>query len=349
VVLIRKKGEGSVMGTDIIPYDMYHPHLGYTLLITCLAWACVGLYGRHCIPQRPRQRSRLYALAIVLPIYAEVVSYLIYVLRPAPETPVGYTLTHFHALVLQRLPIDTFLEPSTEEIALIVLALIALVSLLRFGYGTLRLALVLRNAPSLEQSAYAQLADIFGETATQFGRPAPAVRVIRQKAPLAFTTGLIRPRIYISSELLDLLSPDEAIAVLCHEWAHVLRRDTLWNWTVRLLRDVLFFLPGNHLFWRAMIASQDEACDALAAQITQQPLVLARALVKVSAAWHTHAVILPLRIVSPLALAYATPRARVEHMIRISDAAQPTDRAPGAYILAAVLLLLAVLPALLGS
>jgi Zn-dependent protease with chaperone function len=149
--------------------------------------------------------------------------------------------------------------------------------------------------------------------------------------------------------LLELLSTDEALAVLCHEWAHVLRRDTLWNWAVRLLRDVLFFLPGNHLLWQSMIDSQDEACDALAAQITKKPLVLARALVKVSSAAQAQTIKLPIPIVSSFALARATPHMRVEQMIRISDAAQPSGRAHGAYILAGVLLLLAVLPALLGS
>jgi hypothetical protein len=52
------------MSTDIIPYDLYHPHLGYTLAITCLAWVSVALYGRWRLAQRPKLRSRLYALAI---------------------------------------------------------------------------------------------------------------------------------------------------------------------------------------------------------------------------------------------------------------------------------------------
>src|SRR5262245_7524802 len=146
------------MGTDIIPYDPYHPHLGYTLAITCMAWVCVGMYSRFRLQQRPKQRIRLYALAIGLPIYAESASYLIYRLRPAPDTPIGYALSHFHAFILQRLPLDTFLEPLTEEVALGLLVLITIASLGRFGYGTWQLTSMLRSAKPLGITPHAHLA-----------------------------------------------------------------------------------------------------------------------------------------------------------------------------------------------
>jgi hypothetical protein len=61
----------------------------------------------------------LYALAIVLPSYAEATAYLIDLIRPEPDTPLGYLLTHIHAYVLQRIPIDSFLSPITEDIVLV--------------------------------------------------------------------------------------------------------------------------------------------------------------------------------------------------------------------------------------
>jgi Zn-dependent protease with chaperone function len=338
------------MGTDIISYDLYHPHLGYTLLITCLAWVCIALYSRFLLPQQPKQRIKLYVLAIVLPIYAELVSFLIYLLRPAPDTPIGYALSHFHAFVLQRLPLDTFLEPMTEELALCLLALILIGSLARFGYGTWQLMSILRGAKLLCATPHAHLETQLAEATARLGRAAPKVMVIQHEAPLAFTIGLLTPAIYISSGLLELLAPNELVAVLCHEWAHILRRDNMWNWAVRLLRDLLFFLPGNHLLWRSMIASQDEACDAIAAEMTQEPLVLARALVKVAGAWQQHKVPAALPVASPFALATASPRSRIEQMIRMSNSdGAPAGGAIGAYVLAIILLVLAVLPALLGS
>jgi Zn-dependent protease with chaperone function len=338
------------MGTDIIPYDPYHPHLGYTLAITCLAWVCVALYNRFRLQQCPQQRTRLYALAIGLPIYAEAVSYLIYLFRPAPDTPIGRALSRFHAFVLQSFPIDTFLEPFVGGIALALLVLVTIGSLARFAYGTCRLTSVLRSAQSLEATRHAYLAVQLAQATTHLGYTPPKILVIDHDAPLAFTIGLLAPAIYLSSGLLRLLTPDEVVAVLCHEWAHVLRRDNLWNWAVRLLRDLLFFLPGNHLLWRCMVASQDEACDALAAEMNREPLVLARALVKVAAAWRQCKSPAPLLDASPFALATASPQSRIEQMIRISDSnAVPSGRAIGAYVLAGMLLVLAVLPALLGS
>ena len=337
------------MGADIIPYDPYHPHLGYTLLITCLAWVSVGVYSRSFLRRSPRTRTILYALAIVLPIYAEATAFVINRLRPEPDTPIGYVLTHIHAHVIQRIPIDSFLSPTVGEVVLIVLTGLIIGSLARFLIGAYQLNRALVSAVPIARTEHAALVADLLATDTARVHKLPEIFVSDVDAPLAFTTGMLFPRIYITNSLLELLTQDEMIGVLCHEWAHVLRRDNLWNWLVRLLRDLSWFLPGSHIAWHSMVASQDEACDALAASMTRQPLVLARALVKVAGAWN---VATPsLRTVSSFARASATPRERVEQMIWLSGENEALGRsvAFGAYALAALLLVLAPLPALLGS
>ena len=134
------------MGADIIPYDPYHPHLGYTLLITCLAWIGVAVYSRSFLRRSTHTRTFLYALAIILPIYAEAAAFLINRLRPAPNTLVGYVLTHIHAHVIQRIPIDSFLSPTAGEIALILFTGLILGSLARFMIGTYQLNHALASA-----------------------------------------------------------------------------------------------------------------------------------------------------------------------------------------------------------
>ncbi len=337
------------MGTDIIPYDPYHPHLGYTLLITCLAWISVGLYSRSFLRRAPHTRTILYGLAIVLPIYAETTAFIINRLRPAPNTLIGYVLTHIHAHIIQRIPIDSFISPTAGEVVMILLTAIIIGSLGRFLIGSYQLNRALLSAVPIARTQHAQLVtDLMATDAAQ-RYTLPEIFVSDVDAPLAFTTGLLFPRIYITNTLIALLTYDELLAVLCHEWAHVLRRDNLWNWLIRLLRDVSWFLPGSHIAWRSMVASQDEACDALAASLTRQPLTLARALVKVAGAWNIATP--PLRTVNSFARDSVAPKARVEQMIWLSGETGALKRSVllVAYALAAVLLLLAPLPALLGS
>jgi Zn-dependent protease with chaperone function len=61
--------------------------------------------------------------------------------------------------------------------------------------------------------------------------------------PQAFCAGLVRPRVYLSSGALRVLSCHELDAVLAHEAHHATRRDPLRILLARVLRDALFFLP----------------------------------------------------------------------------------------------------------
>jgi Zn-dependent protease with chaperone function len=337
------------MRPDIIPYESYHPHLGYTLAIACLGWLSVSLLCLSRPQIRPHIRVSMYAIVIALPVYAEVVSYVISLLRPAPDTPVGYYLTHFNAYFLDHLPLDTWLSPGTRALLGAALVGLILLSLARFGYGTRRLRRRMVDARPLSQTSYAHLASPLGEIAAASGAPLPLILVSDLPAPLALTTGVVCPTIYVTAALLRVLEIDEAIAVLCHEWAHVRRRDLLWNGLLGILRDMVWYFPGAHLAWRSMTASQDEACDALAVRMTGQPLALARALLKIAGTNR------PLASMPPAVNFFArgqTLTSRIQHMLRLSQAgplAAPPAPSVSAYLLTALLLLLSVLPALLGS
>jgi Zn-dependent protease with chaperone function len=338
------------MPIDIIPYEPYHPHLGYTLAIGCLAWLGATWYSRR-LSDRAHARTTLYALAIVLPVYGEAASYLVSLIRPAPETPLGYELTHINADLLERLPLDTRLSPAALALLLaFALALVAL-SAARIAYGTLRLRRCLAGARPLASTAHAGLAERLAATAVALGCPMPSVFVTEIDVPLAFTTGITRPSIYVTVALLSLLTADEVVVVLCHEWAHILRRDNLRNALVRLARDTLWFLPAGYLAWRRMIASQDEACDALAARMTGQPLVLARALVKVASVGAPATS--PSIAATHFSFGRAALQSRVEQMVRLSEAGVPRLERPacptGVYLFMGFFLMLAILPALLGS
>jgi Zn-dependent protease with chaperone function len=338
------------MGMQAIPYDPYHPHVWYTLAVTCLAWIAIAVYSQRVLRNQPRARVALLGVGIALPLFAEVGSYLIFVVRPAPESPMGALLSNFHAYYLQLLPLDTFFAPSIVIGAVLTLSSLLIVSLVRFIVGSVRLEALLRLGEPIDVQGYDELVAELHTIAATNSLRLPPIDVLPLDQPLAFTVGLLRPRIYIADGMLALLTDEEALAVFCHELAHVQRRDNLWNWAVRLLRDTAWFLPFSHAGWRLMVHSQDEACDALAVQFTGDPLSLARALVKVAGAWR-NADPVSMSLATPFALARADVRSRVEQMIALSDHSEltPAYAIPGAYALGGVLLMLSVLPSLLGS
>jgi beta-lactamase regulating signal transducer with metallopeptidase domain len=71
----------------------------------------------------------------------------------------------------------------------------------------------------------------------------PSVLVVAADAPMAFCAGWLRPRVYVSTAVLDRLSPGELRAVLAHEEHHGALRDPLRLAIGRVLCTALFFLP----------------------------------------------------------------------------------------------------------
>jgi Zn-dependent protease with chaperone function len=71
----------------------------------------------------------------------------------------------------------------------------------------------------------------------------PSVLVVDAAAPLAFCAGWLRPRVYVSTGVLERLSDRELQAVLAHEQHHGTLRDPLRLAVGRILCQALFFLP----------------------------------------------------------------------------------------------------------
>lgn len=112
-------------------------------------------------------------------------------------------------------------------------------------------------------------------------RESPACRVVEADAPLALTAGVLRPRVYLSARLLDVLSPVELAAVVGHEETHRRRRDAL-----RLLvADVLSRLhlpPVRQCLLADLNLAAERTCDEAAACAGAGRLGVASALLKVA-------------------------------------------------------------------
>lgn len=68
--------------------------------------------------------------------------------------------------------------------------------------------------------------------------------VLAEPRPWAFCTGLVRPRVYVTSGALGALDADAVVVVLAHERHHARRYDPLRLATARVLSRALFFVPG---------------------------------------------------------------------------------------------------------
>jgi hypothetical protein len=67
--------------------------------------------------------------------------------------------------------------------------------------------------------------------------------VFEDDRPLAFCTGYLRPRVYLSRGAVQRVSTEQLRAVLAHEEEHRRRRDPLRLACAGVLCDALFFLP----------------------------------------------------------------------------------------------------------
>jgi Zn-dependent protease with chaperone function len=118
---------------------------------------------------------------------------------------------------------------------------------------------------------------VVGRAAASLQLPPGVIRVVEGLPSPAFTTGWLRPRIYISACLPERLSPAELRAVLAHEAAHLRRRDPLRLSLLRFLACTLFWLPAvgrlaEDIADEAEVSADDEA-------VLDQPLALASAIV----------------------------------------------------------------------
>ncbi|WKZ32232.1 MAG: M56 family metallopeptidase [Thermodesulfobacteriota bacterium] len=98
----------------------------------------------------------------------------------------------------------------------------------------------------------------------------------------AFTCGLLRPRVYISTGLFKSLSSEEAKAVLLHEINHKRRKDPLRFFVFGFLKDAFFYIPAARQLASYSRLKREEEADDSAARSSCGPVTLASAILKVA-------------------------------------------------------------------
>ncbi|MCI0395752.1 MAG: M56 family metallopeptidase, partial [Chloroflexi bacterium] len=100
----------------------------------------------------------------------------------------------------------------------------------------------------------------------ELGLPAPIV-VLAIPAPLAFCYGLFRPRICLSTGLVEALTDKELKAVLLHEEYHRRHYDPLRTFLADVLAVMFFFLPAVAEWRDFFLASTELAADRYATHL----------------------------------------------------------------------------------
>lgn len=67
------------------------------------------------------------------------------------------------------------------------------------------------------------------------------VKIIQNKKPLAFCLGFFKPKIYLSTELIQLMNRPELEAIILHEKYHLLKRDNISLVVITFVKHL--FLP----------------------------------------------------------------------------------------------------------
>lgn len=101
--------------------------------------------------------------------------------------------------------------------------------------------------------------------------------------PLIAIVGFLRPRLFIASQVLEILTPEEISAAAAHENGHIEARDNLKRGLLQACRHALLIIPSGRLLDRAWSEASEEAADENAArQGNGVALDLASALVKIA-------------------------------------------------------------------
>lgn len=88
------------------------------------------------------------------------------------------------------------------------------------------------------------------------------IAVIKDRAFLALAMGIFRPKILLSTHVLDNFTEKEVEAILLHEWHHCKKRDPLKLFLVSLFADSMKYVPvlkglaHHYKVWRELSADR---------------------------------------------------------------------------------------------
>lgn len=148
------------------------------------------------------------------------------------------------------------------------------------------------------------------------------VKMANDPNPVAFTYGVFKPTICLSSGLVEGLGDAELSSLIAHEIGHVKRRDNLAIFLAIFIRDFLWLFPISHYLFRVFIHEKEYAADDFAVKVTGKPVELASAIVSVAKAAHSRRYLLP--AYATFFSDKATAKHRVQRLLEFGDQVKPS-------------------------
>jgi Zn-dependent protease with chaperone function len=222
-----------------------------TLIVTS-SWVCLSRYFPGT--QARRRATILFGLRVLPPAFA--LTFIVALLIPA------YLLY------------EPYPTPESAGLPLLALAALSASSIAHATYRTITSWLVTRGMIA----AWMRRAEPIHVGSVEI----PAYR-LSIMSPLLAVVGTLRPRLFVASQVLDSLSPEEVSVALAHERGHLLARDTLKRAVMNFCRHLLFTTRLGHLLDREWAKEAERAADEYAARSSAAcALDLAAALVKIA-------------------------------------------------------------------
>lgn len=97
----------------------------------------------------------------------------------------------------------------------------------------------------------------------------------------AFTAGIVRPRIFLSTGICSHLTMNELRLVILHELYHYQENGPLKNFIIYIINELSFFVPFVHLMVRDFSEAAEAAADDHVVVHSGSPIELANTLIKI--------------------------------------------------------------------
>lgn len=166
-----------------------------------------------------------------------------------------------------------------SDLGVVALAAAALAAFIALLTALSAAAQLLRTREALAnfKDARADMPPALGTIARRLAL-ADRVDIADFREPLAFCYGLVRPRLMVSTGLVQLLDDDELEAVLRHEAAHLRHFDPLRIVATRSIAFALAFMPFSAGLRDAYLCARELRADRIAVTAMGDALPLASAL-----------------------------------------------------------------------